>query len=82
VPALATPPVGVTVTPLAPVGQFNEIKENAKTGDWKAKIKTKGASDLHGNGVTIQPGGPLGWHYHPGPSFVIIRSGTATFYIG
>jgi hypothetical protein len=42
VPALATPPSGVTVTPLAPVGQFNEIKENAKTGNWKAKIKTKG----------------------------------------
>ena len=65
VPALATPPSGVTVTPLAPVGQFNEIKENAKTGDWRAKIKTKGVSDLHVNEVTIQPGGTLGWHYHP-----------------
>jgi quercetin dioxygenase-like cupin family protein len=82
VPALATPPSGVTVTPLAPVGQFNEIKENAKTGDWRAKIKTKGVSDLHVNEVTIQPGGTLGWHYHPGPSFVIVKSGTASFYMG
>jgi quercetin dioxygenase-like cupin family protein len=72
----------VTVTPLAPVGQFKEIKENAKTGDWKAKIKTKGVSDLHVNEVTIQPGGTLGWHYHPGPSFVTVKSGTATFYMG
>jgi len=82
VPALATPPSGVTVTPLAPVGQFNEINENARTGDWKAKIKTKGVSDLHVNEVTIQPGGTLGWHYHPGPSFVTVKSGTATFYMG
>jgi quercetin dioxygenase-like cupin family protein len=39
-------------------------------------------SDLHVNEVTIQPGGTLGWHYHPGPSFVIVKSGTATFYMG
>jgi quercetin dioxygenase-like cupin family protein len=82
VPALATPPSGVTLMPLAPVGQFAPIKENAKTGDWKAKIKTKGVSDLQVNQVTIQPGGTLGWHYHPGPSFVIVKSGTATFYMG
>jgi quercetin dioxygenase-like cupin family protein len=80
--AHATPPSGVTVVPLAPVGQFNPIKEDARTGDWRAKIKTKGVSDLQINEVTIQPGGTLGWHYHPGPSFVIVKSGTATFYMG
>jgi quercetin dioxygenase-like cupin family protein len=82
VPALATPPSGVTVTPLAPVAQFAEINEHAKSGAWKAKIKTKGSSDLHVVQVTIQPGGTLGWHSHPGPSFVIVKSGTATFYHG
>ena len=63
-----------------PAALFNEIKENAKTGDWKAKIDTKGLSALYVNEVTIQPGGTLGWHSHPGPSFVIVKSGTATFY--
>jgi hypothetical protein len=82
VPALATPPSGVTITPLAPVGQFGEINEHAMTGRWMAKIKTKGVSDFHVNQVTIQSGGTLGWHYHPGPSFVIVKSGTATFYMG
>jgi quercetin dioxygenase-like cupin family protein len=82
VPALATPPSGVTITPLAPVAQFDEIKEHAMTGQWMAKIDTKGVSDFHVNQVTIQPGGTLGWHYHPGPSFVIVKSGTATFYMG
>jgi quercetin dioxygenase-like cupin family protein len=79
---LATPPSGVSVTPLAPVAQFAEIDALAKTGDWKALIKTKGLSDLHVVQVTIQPGGTLGWHSHPGPSFVIVKSGTATFYHG
>ena len=82
VPALATPPSGVTITPLAPVGQFGEINEHAMSGRWMAKIKTKGVSAFHVNQVTIQPGGTLGWHYHPGPSFVVVKSGTATFYMG
>jgi quercetin dioxygenase-like cupin family protein len=80
--ALATPPSGATALALAPVGQFTEIKAKAKSGDWEAKIKTKGLSDVHVNQVTIQPGGTFGWHSHPGPSFVIVKSGTATFYQG
>jgi quercetin dioxygenase-like cupin family protein len=80
VPALATPPSGVSVAPLAPVAQFDEIKTKAKSGAWKAMIKTKGVSDLHVVQVTIQPGGHLGWHSHLGPSFVIVKSGTASFY--
>jgi len=27
------------------------------------------------------PGGTFGWHSHPGPSLVIVKSGTATFYL-
>jgi hypothetical protein len=82
VPALATTPSGVNVAPLAPVGHFDEIKATAKFDDWKAKIETKGLSDLHIVQVTIDPGGTLGWHSHLGPSFVIVKSGTATFYEG
>jgi len=77
---LGTPPSGVTVAPLAPVAQFDEINAKAKSGHWKANIKTKGLSDLHVVEVTIQPGGTLGWHSHLGPSFVIVKSGAATFY--
>jgi len=80
--ALATTPSGVSVVPLAPVAQVDQIKAKAKIGDWEAKIETKGVSDLHFVQVTIQPGGTLGWHSHPGLSFVIVKSGTATFYDG
>jgi len=77
---LATAPSGVSVTPLAPVAQFDEIHAKAKSGDWQAKVDTKGVSDFQVVQVTIQPGGTLGWHRHLGPSFVTVKSGTATFY--
>jgi quercetin dioxygenase-like cupin family protein len=80
VPALATPPSGVTTTPIA-TGRFDAIDTKIKTGAWKAKLKTKGASDLHVLQNTIAPGGTFGWHSHPGPSLVIVKSGTATFYL-
>ena len=82
VTVLATPNSQVSVAALAPVAQFGEIDAHAKTDDWKAKIETKGLSDLHVVEVTVQPGGYLGWHSHPGPSFVIVKSGAATFYHG
>src|SRR5438105_3001097 len=56
VPAKGTPASGVSIAPLAPIAIFNEINDNAKTGDWKAKIETHGLSALHINQVTIQPG--------------------------
>jgi len=79
---LATPSSGFSSVPLAPVAQFGEIADKAKLGDWKSKIKTKGVSDLHVLEVTVAPGGTGGWHSHRGPSFVIVKSGTATFYEG
>jgi len=77
---LATPPVGVTTSTIG-IGRFGSIDTKTKTGDWKADIKTKGESDLHVIQNTIVPGGSFGWHSHPGPSLVIVKSGTATFYM-
>jgi quercetin dioxygenase-like cupin family protein len=79
-PAQATPPSGVTTTPIA-TGRFDAIDTKVKTGAWKAKLQTNGASDLHVLQNTIAPGGTFGWHRHPGPSLVIVKSGTATFYL-
>src|SRR4029453_3461600 len=81
-PGLGAPPPGTTVAPLAPVAQFDEINAKAKIGEWKAKIKTKGVSDLHIVQVTIQPGGTIGWPSPPRFSFFVVKSGTATVYDG
>jgi quercetin dioxygenase-like cupin family protein len=87
-PAQATPPSGVTTTILG-VGRFAEIDATAKTDIhpgtptefWKSRIKTNNSSDLHVLQNTIAPGGTFGWHRHPGPSLVIVKAGTATFYL-
>jgi quercetin dioxygenase-like cupin family protein len=87
-PAQATPPSGVT-TSIIGVGRFARIDAKAKTdvnpgtptAFWKARIKTNRNSDLHVLQNTIVPGGSFGWHSHPGPSLVIVKSGTATFYL-
>lgn len=86
---LATPPSGVSTTVFG-VGRFDDIdattktdiNSGARTDFWQARIDTKGASDLHVLQNTIAPGGTFGWHSHPGPSLVIVKSGTATFYLG
>lgn len=79
--ALATPPSGVTSTPIAQ-GSLEPIDIKVKTGAWKARIKTKGQSDVAVVENRIAPGGHFGWHSHPGPSLVIVKSGTLTFYRG
>ena len=86
--ALATDPQGVTTVPLG-VARFNDGIDAATRTDvnpghardfWKARIRTNGATDVHMLQNTIAPGGTFGWHSHPGPSLVIVKSGTATFY--
>jgi quercetin dioxygenase-like cupin family protein len=86
-PAGAAPPqtCGLTVTGLIDpnnpnqAAQFAEIMSYAKIGDWKAKLFID-QFQLYAVEVTIQPGGWLGWHSHPGLSFVVVKSGTASFY--
>ena len=88
-PARATPPSPEVITTPIGMGRFTNIDTNVKTDInpgtptklWKARIKTKRSSDLHVLQNTIAPGGTFGWHSHPGPSLVIVKSGTATFYL-
>jgi hypothetical protein len=91
VPALATPPAGVTNPPWSPViGRFNGIDATVKTDTkpgpatdfWKVRISAKGATDVHIVENVIRPGGTFGWHSHPGPSLVIVKSGTLSAYHG
>jgi quercetin dioxygenase-like cupin family protein len=64
------------------VDQAPQQQLNACRGKfWQARINTKGSSDLEVLEVKIAPGGTFGWHSHPGPSLVIVKSGTATFYL-
>lgn len=79
--ALATSGMGVTSTPIAQ-GKSDDIDVKVKTGDWKLMINAKGTSTLAVSENRVAPGGHFGWHSHPGPSLVIVKSGTSTFYRG
>jgi quercetin dioxygenase-like cupin family protein len=73
VPSFAThAPGGWTPVVLA----RGTLTEKVKVNEGHVKIRTKGAVDV----VTLQGtfargGGSAGWHTHPGPSFVVVKSG-------
>jgi quercetin dioxygenase-like cupin family protein len=77
----ATPPTpGFTPTPIAGPAVLDEIHTKAQTHDWKIELKTKGLSDVYMTHIRLVPGAHGGWHSHPGPSIIAVKSGTATFY--
>jgi quercetin dioxygenase-like cupin family protein len=79
--ALATSAIGVTSTTFA-VGTFDEIHAKTLSSSWQARIDTKGPTDVHILENRIAPGGTFGWHSHPGPSIVVVKTGALTLYKG
>lgn len=77
----ATPSSGLTSTTIA-TGSLDPINLVVKNGDWMAQLRTKGQSTLTVVENDVAPGGTFGWHSHPGPSLIIVKSGTLTFYRG
>jgi quercetin dioxygenase-like cupin family protein len=68
----------------APSGTTTDLVARATlTGGYKVhvdgiKVQIKGPVDVAVVHVTFQPGGTLGWHSHPGATFVMVKSGTMT----
>jgi hypothetical protein len=59
-----------------------EIDIKSLSPTHQVRLRTKGPSDVHVTINTVSPGGHSGWHTHPGPSFVVVKSGTATLFDG
>ena len=75
--ALATPPVGFVTATLAR-GKVVELR--GYEGMQSFTIDMSRPMEVFTQTITIQPGGTAGWHSHPGPQFIIVKSGTATYY--
>ena len=56
------------------------LEAGAKINTDELKFKTLDSIDVVTQSITVAPGGHAGWHSHPGPVFVTVRSGTLTFY--
>ena len=80
--ATATPSSGVT-TPLLAKAVTDALNLHAKTipaEEWGADIQTRGRTDLYAVENVFAPGGTTGWHSHPGPSLILVISGSVTDY--
>jgi hypothetical protein len=74
--ALATPGIGVIAAPVHARGT-NADELNIHT-DAGIKLKTKSSVDFVTQQIRLAPGGTTGWHSHPGPVLVTIKSGALT----
>jgi hypothetical protein len=50
------------------------------TDGFDVEIKAQDNTDIAVSNVVVAPGGTSGWHSHPGPVLVIVKTGTITFY--
>jgi quercetin dioxygenase-like cupin family protein len=72
--ALATPGVGILSAPVHARGTIDDgVIVNSKSG---VHLKTKGTLDLATQQIVIGPNGSTGWHSHPGPVLVTVKSGS------
>jgi quercetin dioxygenase-like cupin family protein len=74
---LATHPSSGQTTLILTRSTLSE-KVNYNLGD--VRIHTKAPQDIVVAQVTFVPGGSSGWHSHPGPVFVAVKTGTLTVY--
>ena len=84
--ALGTPGTGVLGAPILARGTL-EAQDGHQHGHHKGRhrrveIELQKPSDAIVQQVTIAPGGSTGWHSHPGPAIVIVKSGSLTLYDG
>ena len=61
--------------PSDPVFKVKRISD-----DWHVELKSKPGFDLAVQSIVFEPGTHSGWHSHPGPVFILIKTGEMTFY--
>jgi hypothetical protein len=85
---LATPQAGLTTTTLGsaslpPLRIHSDYRPDPQTWPpsfWSTVLRTHAITDLYVVDNKLAPGGTTGWHTHPGPSLIIVVSGTVTNY--
>ena len=74
--ARGTPPTGLTTEVLGRGTTLGGFKIHVDG----IKVSSKDAVDFAAAHLTFAPGGTTGWHVHPGPVLVIVKSGSVTKY--
>lgn len=80
--ALGTPGSGVLASPILARGDFTEavdVKFKIGTDQGTVVSNAPDAGEVVVQQITIAPGGTTGWHSHPGPVVVVVKTGALTF---
>jgi hypothetical protein len=67
-----------------PVGRGNvgTFHIKSKADGYDVELKSHDNTDIAVTNIAVTPGGHSGWHYHPGPVLVVVKTGAITFYHG
>jgi quercetin dioxygenase-like cupin family protein len=64
-------------------GKSHDNTDNKSQADgYCAQLESNDNTDIAVANIVVIPGGHSGWHYHPGPVLVVVKTGTITFYMG
>jgi hypothetical protein len=61
-------------------GNLGPFRINSKAAGYHVDLKSPDNTDIAVANITIAPGAHSGWHYHPGPVLVVVKTGSITFY--
>jgi hypothetical protein len=76
-----TAAVGFTST-LIGRGNLGPFHIKSKAHGYDVQLKSKDNTDIAVANIVVTPHGHSGWHYHPGPVLVVVKTGAITFYHG
>jgi len=63
-------------------GNLGTFHIQSKAGAYDAELKSHDNTDVVVANIAVAPGGHSGWHFHPGPVLIVVKTGTITFYMG
>jgi hypothetical protein len=63
-------------------GNLGTFNIQSKAHGYDVRLKSNDNTDIAVTDITVAPGGHSGWHYHPGPVLVVVKTGAITFYHG
>lgn len=63
-------------------GNLGTFHIQSKANGYDVELKTHDNTDIVVANIVVTPGGTSGWHQHPGPVLVVVKTGAVTFYQG
>ena len=63
-------------------GNLGTFHIQSKAAGFDVELKSHDNTDIAVANAVVVPGGHSGWHMHPGPVLVVVKTGTITFYHG